>query len=97
MGKVTGDLSWSRESQKGGHKVVHKSELKEMLLTAADGARLTAPLNGGHFVFTGVPAGRTYLLSPAGRFRSEPRSRRIDCRRNVTFQREDFTIVGGPF
>ena len=95
MGDVSGPLRWSSSGNRGGRQVTVHSNLREMVMTAREGARFTAPITNGRYVFSGIPAGRIYFVD-AGRFRSSPPSRRIDCRANVTVRNADFRIVGGP-
>lgn len=66
-----------------------------MLMASRDGRRFTARLSGRQYVFSNVPAGQSYRITP-GRFQAEPSSRSVDCRPNLTFRNVDFRITGGP-
>ncbi len=94
-GRVTGQLVWTTTDTRDGRKVAIRSTLREMVLISAGRQKLTTPINNGAYVFSGVPAGRIYIVD-AGRFRSNPSSRRIDCRPHMTFRNADFEITGGP-
>ena len=95
MGQVAGPLRVTVRDHRDGRNVARTSVMTEMLMVSRDGTQLRAPLKGRDYVFSNVPAGKLYVVS-AGRFRSNPETRRIDCRRNFTFRNVDFTITGGP-
>ncbi len=94
-GQISGPLVWRVNDHREGRNVTRTYTLREMTMTAPGGVRLTAAVSGGSYVFANVPAGHTYWIEP-GRFRSEPSSRRIDCRRNIVIRNANFTITGGP-
>ena len=58
--------------------------------------RMTAKLAGRRYTFTNVPPGRTYTVSPALGFRSNPPERSVRCEPGKNHRVGDITIIDGP-
>lgn len=94
-GRVLGQLTWSGSTRESGRFSVTATNMT--LWAPGKSQSVTVPIQGGTYLFTDVPAGRTYTINPTDRsgsvFRSTPES--VLCRPNERHNL-DITITGGP-
>ena len=93
-GRISGPLTgWVSPDTPGGQG--HRATLKNIGMTTGDGSKpvLTPLLSSRQYIFTRVPAGVVYRISPVG-FRSNPGHRTVSCRANIRVIHQDFRILG---